>query len=62
MDRKITKTNRPNNMVTYTIEEADAALNTMIEMTLSEFDSACDKIDTEYANQSSVSTKIAVEE
>lgn len=34
-------------MANYTVEEADATLNKMIEMTLSEFDAACDKIDTE---------------
>ena len=36
-------------MVNYTIEEADAALETMTETILSEFNAACDKIDAEYA-------------
>ena len=36
-----------NNKVNYTIEEADAALDKMIQTTLSEFDAACDKIDAE---------------
>ena len=35
-------------MVNYTIEEADAALETMTETILSEFNAACDKIDAEY--------------
>lgn len=37
-------------MVNYTIEEADAALETMTETILSEFNAACDKIDSEYEN------------
>ena len=43
----LTSTNRINNMVNYTIEEADAALETMTETILSEFNAACDKIDAE---------------
>mgnify|MGYP003521686356 FL=1 len=48
MEKKITSTNRINNMVNYTIEEADAALETITETILSEFNAACDKIDAEY--------------
>lgn len=48
MEKKITGTNRINNMVNYTIEEADAALELMTETILSEFNAACDKIDAEY--------------
>lgn len=39
-------------MVNYTIEEADAALETMTETILSEFNAACDKIDAEHESQS----------
>lgn len=62
MEKKITGTNRINNMVNYTIEEADAALELMTETILSEFNAACDKIDAEYESQSAIQTKIAVEE
>ena len=34
-------------IVDYSLEEARAALDEMIEATLQEFDSACDKIDAE---------------
>ena len=59
---KITSTSRTNNMVNYSIEEADAALDVMIATTLSEFDAACQKIDAEYENQSVVPTQNAAEE
>ena len=39
---------RINNMVDYTIGEAEVALDDMIKETLSEFNSACDKIDAEH--------------
>lgn len=47
--------------VDYTLEEAYAVLDDMIATTLSEFDSACDKIDKEYA-QSNISATNAAEE
>ena len=48
MKKNLTKTNKTNNRVDYSIEEADAALDDMIETTLAEFDAACDEIDAEY--------------
>ena len=57
MEKKITGTNRINNMVNYTIEEADAALELMTETILSEFNAACDKIDAEYESQSAIQSK-----
>jgi hypothetical protein len=51
-----------NGNVKYTIEEADAALETMTETILSEFNAVCDKIDAEHESQSVIQTKIAVEE
>lgn len=62
MKKKIIETNSSNNMVNYTIEEADTALDAMIQTTLSEFDAACDKIDAEYENQGSISAGVAAEE
>lgn len=49
------------NKVNYTIEEADADLETMTETILSEFNAECDKIDAE-CERINVQNKIAVKE
>ena len=47
--------------VDFSLEEAYEALDDMIETTLSEFDSACDKIDKEYAQGNMSATNAADE-